>query len=121
MEILIGIVVVFVLYKIFSGKKETSSSAPQSNTQYFQNRCYVCEHYSDTQGHPSASNDFIKCPIGGSVKVGIGCRSFKPDITASCQDCWHKTAGEMVDHCSIHGKISPWRNYCPDAIRKDHD
>lgn len=121
LEILVGIVIAFVLFKLFFGGRNKSkpSASPRSTTKYFQNKCYVCEHYSATQGTPRTSNDFIKCPIGGRVKVGVGCGSFTPDITASCQHCWHRTPGEMVDHCSIHGKIRQWRNHCPDAINKD--
>ena len=119
MEYIVGIIILVVIVKLFSGKSETASSGRSSKTKYFQNRCYVCEHYADTQGHPSDSNDFIKCPKGGSVKVGVGCSYFKPDITASCDSCWYFKRGDITNSCDIHGKLLQFRQYCPDAIEKD--
>lgn len=118
MEYIIGIAIIYAIFRLFKGKKE-SAQVSTTSTKYFQNKCYVCEHYSKTRGTPRSASDTIKCPVGGTVRVGSGCGSFKPDITATCGDCWNFRRGEITDTCTIHGKMLQWRQYCPDAVNKD--
>lgn len=91
---------------------------------YFPNRCYACDHYSDSRGEPESGSDMIFCNIGGKVRADTGCAEFKADITAGCQDCWNYTKifDDILEKhlCDIHGKLSTiLTGYCSEYVYKE--
>ena len=92
---------------------------------YFPNRCYSCEHYSNSHGEPESGSDIIFCNIfGGGVEAEAGCVEFKADITAGCEGCWNlsiKNQGQSVGYiCALKGPIQDlvWGG-CYEHVRKE--
>ncbi|MBL7003574.1 MAG: hypothetical protein ISR69_06075 [Gammaproteobacteria bacterium] len=91
---------------------------------YFPNRCYACDHYSDSRGEPESGSDMIFCNIGGKVQADTGCPEFNADITAGCQDCWNysKNFDEIIEKhfCDINGKLTTvLSGYCSEYVHKE--
>ena len=76
----------------------------------FPNKCYGCQHY-DGFNNFDGSRTMVRCDLGKSARISIGCGSFSPDITANCyRNCIydnggncakgvHRAAFKSVDYC----------------------
>lgn len=80
------------------------------NRYYFPNRCYACEHYSDSRSQPRSAEDLIFCNFGGVVPPDAGCLQFKPDFDAKCNGCWNFIftfeGGKEYISCDVLGELS---------------
>lgn len=91
---------------------------------YFPNRCYACDHYSDSRGEPESGSDMIFCNIGGKVRADTGCAEFKADVTAECKSCWNLSSefqGSTISYtCDLKGPIQSlvWGS-CNEHVEKE--
>lgn len=91
---------------------------------YFPNRCYACDHYSNSRGEPESGSDIIYCNIGGEVRADTGCADFKADVTAECKNCWNlinEYQGSAISYtCDLKGSIkSLVSDGCTEHVRRE--
>ena len=88
---------------MFGFGKKKATKEPRKN------KCSGCEYFEGISGSVAI------CDRGHrGVLYERGCSDFTPDRSASCDDCYYNR-GTLADiDCSIHGRLSSERTYCPD-------
>lgn len=66
-------------------KKKSNPASGKSGRR--KNRCSGCHHYN---GFASDGSGAVFCALKRKATIDIGCSSFSPDDTASCDECYFR-------------------------------